>query len=698
MLAKKNLILGLLAISGLLSARAVEPEVDYSSAFMSIDNVERTPDATRIDVTLKNRPRYWVMVDSTVVLTDVSTGRAFRLAGQEDLPLSTKISMLESGTHKGTLIFESIPEEVKVVDMFDSANPEDVFAFGIHLDMPRIAITPAGMSKEDILARAPYSQKWDGLTTSRYHDMDFVRPGATAVVNGHIDHYTPKAGFRTVSVTTDNEILDKDYKTVGDIDSLGNFSVVVPVDYSQRATIKIDNFYNDIFLTPGDTLDVYTTTLSEIKLTPYPKRVPEYFNISGTNQDAVDISMLIGEIESELVSDKYDWRTIKKVIEGGLDSVMVANAGIKDAMSKFVRTAPAVIDRYPVSPYAKDMLYTYALVNNYLPMEDIAMYWRDKRVLTVGEGSEMQRVSNPDYQEIDTGLFYGGQEEYASLLFDNPLVLSENGVLMNRCKFNPLFRPFSVMANGGVWGEILDGEFVVDPLSVFEEGESSYARIKAYEGDKLGKLGLEGCFMEQLVIADALAHRSSRYKDITPSWLAATSASLGELFPLLNHKMLVSSVLDEWGKTNMEAGRMEAGSAGDNARSVDTRSDILAEVIKPYLGNVIYVDVWGIGCGPCRMGMLNQKEAIRHYEDKPLKVIYLAGEDEKEQCERWMRENDIKGEHVYLSRDNHERFYGDFNIVGIPFGILIDKKGNVRRTHLHSFFVNDPNIEELLKE
>ncbi|MDE6693415.1 MAG: TlpA family protein disulfide reductase, partial [Muribaculaceae bacterium] len=463
-------------------------------------------------------------------------------------------------------------------------------------------------------------------------------------------------------------------------------------------TIKIGDFYNSIFLTPGDTFDIHTTTTSVWELKPYPRNVPEYFNISGTNQDAVDISLLLRDVDSRLLSDNYGWKRIKKVIEGGLDSVMVANADIKNIMSGFVCNAPGEIDRYPVSPYAKDMLYTYALVNNYLPMEDIAMYWRDKRALTQGEGADRRRVSNPDYKEIDTDIYYGGQQEYASLLYDNPLVLCENGSFINRCKFSQLFGPFRVMSSGTLHIEPIDGGIVVDSLSVFEEGESRYGRIKAYEKDWLGKMDLMDCFMEQLLVAGELSDKITGYRELTPDWLATTSVYVSELLPLVNHKMLISTVLDSWGKTNREAGRMESGASEGNFRSVDTQSNILAEVIKPYLGNVIYVDVWGIGCGPCRAAMLQQKELIRHYEGQPLTVIYLAGEDEKEQCERWMRENDIKGEHVYLSPDNKERFYGDFNIVGIPFGILIDKKGNVVDTKLHSIYIRDSKLESLLNE
>lgn len=684
MFEKKNLILGLLAISCTLIAQALEPEVDYSSGYISIDNVERTPEGTRVDVTLNHLPHYWVKVDSTVVLTDASTGQTFRITGQENLPLSTEIWMPESGHHQGTVIFERIPEDVKVVDMVNSADPEDEFAYGIHLDMPRIPIIPSGLSREDILARAPHPEKWDGLSPSKYRDMDFLRPGATALVRGHIDHYTPKAGYSTVSVITENEITNKDNKTVGDIDSLGSFSLPVPVDYPQMVYLRMGDMLSGIFLTPGDTLDIHTTT-RVVRREPYWHYYPEYFNLSGSNQDAVDISLLRRDIESELVSGEYDWRRISQLEENGLDSVMVAVADIKSKMSQFVRTAPGKIDRYHVSPYAKDILYTYAIVNNYLPLEELAMHWRDRSMMMEGSESDRKWVPNPEYKEIDGEAYYGGQDDYAQLVYDNPLVLIDSGPFINRCEFNSLFRPISFMT------------LVADPADA-EDCKSLRGNIKAYADTTLAKFGLDGCFIEQLVVAKGLCRKISNSTATAPSGLVEIPTSVTVLMPMIDNRTLVSSVLDKWGAVCREVGRREADSSSGALRSVDSQSAVLAEVIRPYLGNVVYVDVWSYGCGPCRAGILDQREVISHYEGQPLKVIYLADEREKEQCERWMSQNDIKGEHLYLPHDNMERFNGDFNIVGIPFGILIDKKGNVISTKLHSISKEDPKIESLLKE
>ena len=68
---------------------------------------------------------------------------------------------------------------------------------------------------------------------------------------------------------------------------------------------------------------------------------------------------------------------------------------------------------------------------------------------------------------------------------------------------------------------------------------------------------------------------------------------------------------------------------------------------------------------------------MKEYSDKPFKVVYVAEDTGKVQCERWLDENGIEGERVYVSTDAYARLSSDFNISGIPFVILIAKDGRI---------------------
>ena len=45
------------------------------------------------------------------------------------------------------------------------------------------------------------------------------------------------------------------------------------------------------------------------------------------------------------------------------------------------------------------------------------------------------------------------------------------------------------------------------------------------------------------------------------------------------------------------------------------RDTLLQHIINPYKGNLLYLDFWGMGCGPCLAGMLTQREIIKKYQE-----------------------------------------------------------------------------------
>ncbi len=112
--------------------------------------------------------------------------------------------------------------------------------------------------------------------------------------------------------------------------------------------------------------------------------------------------------------------------------------------------------------------------------------------------------------------------------------------------------------------------------------------------------------------------------------------------------------------------------------------DILAKIIEPYKGNVLFLDFWGIGCGPCRSGMMKQKPLLEKLADKPFKALYIANADDGiDACKKWLRKEEINGEHIFAPGEDWERLRGLFNFSGIPFGVLINKEGKIEKTHYH---------------
>ena len=77
--------------------------------------------------------------------------------------------------------------------------------------------------------------------------------------------------------------------------------------------------------------------------------------------------------------------------------------------------------------------------------------------------------------------------------------------------------------------------------------------------------------------------------------------------------------------------------------------------------------------------MIKQKPMLEEYAGKPFKALYISPLGEQAKAEEWMRKEEIKGEHVFVSSDDWNRLQALFNFSSIPFGAIIDKNGNVIR-------------------
>ena len=120
-----------------------------------------------------------------------------------------------------------------------------------------------------------------------------------------------------------------------------------------------------------------------------------------------------------------------------------------------------------------------------------------------------------------------------------------------------------------------------------------------------------------------------------------------------------------------------------------TKGDsIFQRIIEPYKGNVLYIDFWEMSCGPCRGKMLSMRDEVEANKDKPVKYLYIT-DDTPEHCKSFLEPNNIQGEHIHITRAEWGYLQEKFQFTAIPFVVLLDKNGKLRK---------DVTVEELLNE
>lgn len=104
---------------------------------------------------------------------------------------------------------------------------------------------------------------------------------------------------------------------------------------------------------------------------------------------------------------------------------------------------------------------------------------------------------------------------------------------------------------------------------------------------------------------------------------------------------------------------------------------IIEAIAAQYPGKVVLIDRWNTWCGPCKAGIAeNEPLKSTVLSDPDIVWVYVA--DESSPIPAYYKMiPDIKGHHYRLTQDQAKAVYERYNIDGIPYYFLADRKGNV---------------------
>lgn len=182
-------------------------------------------------------------------------------------------------------------------------------------------------------------------------------------------------------------------------------------------------------------------------------------------------------------------------------------------------------------------------------------------------------------------------------------------------------------------------------------------------------------FMMQLCLLHCVLDFDDAENSATDKFLTRKAEELAGAIPQFTDRAICHHAVDVYRRFVAEHEghvRMDAAAS--------TPGDLLFQSLKEeYAGNVIHMDFWGIGCGPCRKGMLDQRTLVKKYKDAPVRFLYICNEKDspRETSEKFLSENQIQGEHIFLSSDEWNLLTNKFQFNAVPFTLLIDKNGHI---------------------
>lgn len=486
--------------------------------------------------------------------------------------------------------------------------------------------------------------------------------GGNVVVKGHIvipeeakGEAIPKEFLEqmngAIRVIMRDYIVNKEKTSVIEFKPDGTFSMNVYVPYPMFVLVHP---VSTMYACPGDTL--------EMTIDPTKRTREEAFSWDGTG--------LSGEVTKlyQKITKTYCDLPRERVEEKGPDSVLIWK---DEQVAKLDELVRKMNDGLPelegCSPLASDILRTYILSQHLLHICDTNM--------------------DIDYKMRDDGNF--DREAYWQQFFsfvaprekhltDNPLLMiTGDDFFFNRIEYQ-LFRP---LYSGGVLDFL---PFDYDPQIAETISKEKHIYRREFKRNVMNELH------------DKL--------HLSPTDFSAQVCQLRNFFSTLEwHKDQYDTAADDFAATmavvtNPELIRRAVLTYREYVKESETMvveqkmmtkgDSIFQRIVEPYKGNVLYVDFWEMSCGPCRAGMLRMRDEVEANKDKPVKYLYITN-DTPEQCRSFLEPNNIKGEHIHITRAEWGYLQEKFNFSAIPFVMLFDKQGKRR---------DDATIEQLLNE
>jgi thiol-disulfide isomerase/thioredoxin len=103
---------------------------------------------------------------------------------------------------------------------------------------------------------------------------------------------------------------------------------------------------------------------------------------------------------------------------------------------------------------------------------------------------------------------------------------------------------------------------------------------------------------------------------------------------------------------------------------------LIDSVRKQNAGKVVLIDVWATWCAPCVHELPDSKILMEKYEGKDVKFVFICTGVNKVLWNDHIEQLKL-GQHYYLDQEQTKELRKAFNINGIPYKMLLNKKGDI---------------------
>ena len=125
--------------------------------------------------------------------------------------------------------------------------------------------------------------------------------------------------------------------------------------------------------------------------------------------------------------------------------------------------------------------------------------------------------------------------------------------------------------------------------------------------------------------------------------------------------------------------------SSDNLANISEGEALLKKILEPYKGKFVLLDIWGTWCGPCKEALSHSTEEYARLKDYNIEFLYLANRSPQDSWENVIKEYNVSGPnvaHYNLPADQQAAIEHHLDVHAFPTYKLFNRNGDLLDLHV----------------
>lgn len=657
-----------------------------NTTLVEIHRVTLTDTATVLDIDAFFRPGWWIKIVSDSYL--LADGEKYMIRSGEGIDLDSLFWMPASGEASFKLVFDPLPMNTKTFDFIESDCADCFKIWGVDLVNERIS-----------LPEIPAEYRHDSQPEEEIA-VEWKR--GKAVVSGQLLGYAPRYGM-SARLVYPNPITGEEVLIPVALAEDGAFLTEIEMYSPSHLYLTYDAPQADRFgfiAAPGQETKILINLLeanrersrlhkesagygNKVFFAGYQSKLNEELNHDGFISEIYNENFL-SDIQGYSMREYHDY-----VLEKYHEGVANNNALTVSSKAKKIRNMQLAFEANHFLMFSDNYLLQAYMDKNKVPWEqavkeigpltkhdtyndylvEIPYSYDDPDLLLVQRLSYylnmLSYISSPSQDRYGFFRYLSGSDKVKE---DDRKILAG---YLQRLKTE----------------EVMPDSTVLSVLSTYRDLQEKYTEETMGVNYLSTVWNTDDCLLFDLMTANNICRKMKDFHPLTDEQKTAVEAFdpvVRDVILEENHTLLAK----------IEENKKKIGYTVLDVPEV-ADEDLFAEIIKPFKGKAVLVDIWETWCGPCREANKAMAPLKAQMADKEIVYLYLASDSSPENTWRNMI-TDLHGYHYRVNEKQSAFLRNQLRSRGVPTYIVLDKEGN-EMFHSVGFPGPDTMRKELMK-